>query len=171
MQWERACAISCLLGQAILGQAESGLRDIVASVRYPTLAEYARIQGDVRLEINHGVVKLVSGHPLLARLAMNNAEMISSARSQLQRDITYHFILVDVDIIHTSTTVSRGNSFERLILRVLGLKTVRVVHEYKCEAAVVPQNEIKTTGAVVEVWIYGTTHCLQTDSATLVAKR
>lgn len=41
------------------------------------LAEQARIQGDVQLEIKSGVVKILSGHPLLSQTP-SKARRISS---------------------------------------------------------------------------------------------
>ena len=34
-----------------------------------------------------------------------------------------------------------------------------------------PANDLKIAGAVIEIWIFGRTHCLQTNAATLVAQR
>jgi len=59
---------------------------------------------------------------------------------------------------------------ERAVLRVFGFKTEKLVHTYRCEEGVAPANDIKTDGAVIEIWIYGRTRCLQTDTAALVAR-
>ena len=148
------------------------MRAKVATVHYPPLAESARIQGDVRLEVNSGVVTLVSGHLLLAPLAIDNAKTLGSIPGQTKVDITYHFVIVDTTTsVPTSTTVKRGNALERAILRVLGVKTEKVVHSYRCEEGVAPASDIKTEGAVIEIWVYGRTLCLRTDTATLVARR
>ena len=171
-QYRKVCTIGCLLVGAALAQTEDGLRSRIANVHYSPLAEQARIQGDVRLRVNSGVVALVSGHPLLASLAMEDAKTFGSTQGQASLDVTYHFVLADTAIsVPTSTTVKRGNAFERAVLRALGFKTERVVRTYECKEGVAPASDIKIDGAIVEVWVYGRTRCLQTDTATLVAKR
>ena len=149
------------------------MRAKVATVRYPPLAEAARIQGDVRLEANSGVVTLVSGHPLLAPVAIDNAKTLGSIQGETKLDITYHFVFVDTNVysVPTLTTVKRGNALERAILRVLGLKTERVVHDTRCVEEVAPVSDIKADGAAIEIWVYGRTWCLQTETATLRANR
>jgi hypothetical protein len=149
------------------------LRAKVAAVHYPPLAEAARIQGDVRLEANSGAVTLVSGHPLLALHAIGNAMTLGSIQGQTKLNVTYHYVLVDASVysVPTVTTVKRGNALERAILRVLGFKTEKVVRSYRCEEGVVPANEIKSDGGIIEIWVYGRTRCLQTNTAKLVARR
>ena len=115
---------------------------------------------------------LVSGHPLLASLAIENAKTFGAYQGQADLDVTYHFVIVDTATsVLTSTTVKRGNALSRLVLRAFGCKTRRVVRTYECKEGVAPASDIKIAGTVVEVWVYGRTRCLQTDTATLVAKR
>ncbi len=123
----------------------------------------ARIHGDVRLEANSGVVTLVSGHPLLAPLAIDNAKTLGSIQGQTKLDMTYHFVLVDTNLynVPTSTTVKRGNALERAMLRALGFKTEKVVQSVRCEQGVAPASDIKIGGAVIEIWVYGRTFCLE----------
>ena len=83
----------------------------------------------------------------------------------------YHFVLVEPNTVPTSITVPRGNAFERAVLRVFGRKTVKVVLDYQCQEAAPQANDLKIAGAVIEVWIFGRTRCLQVDVATLVARR
>ena len=91
---------------------------------------------------------------------------------QTDVEVTYHFVIVDTaKSVPTSTTVKRGNAFERAVLRVLGLKTEKVVHGEECESGVAPPNNVKVNGAAVEVWIYGRTVCIMTQPAVLVARR
>jgi hypothetical protein len=172
MQFRKTCTLGCLFVCAGLAQREGDLRAKVATVHYPPLAESARLQGDVRLEVNSGVVTLISGHPLLAPLAVDNAKTLGSIQGQTKVDLTYHFVIVDTTTsVPTTTTVKRGNALERAILRVLGVKTEKVVHSYRCEEGVAPATDITTEGAAGEIWVYGRTFCLQTDTATLVARR
>jgi hypothetical protein len=173
MQLTGASIVACLLiGTTFAQSAEDMLKSKLTSVHYPPLAEQARIQGDVRLNLNTGVITVVSGHPLLTAIAVASAKAFGSVQAQTNLDVTYHFLFVDtVTSVPTLTTVKRGNAFERAILRVLGLKTEKVVHGYRCEEGVAPANDVKVNGAAIEVWIYGRTHCLQTNTATLVARR
>jgi hypothetical protein len=147
------------------------LRSTLTSVHYLPLAQQARIQGDVRLSVNTGVITVVSGHPLLAPTAVASAKAFGSVLRQTHLDVTYHFVLVDTTSVPTVTTVKRGNAFDRAILRVFGLRTEKVVHGYRCEEGAAPINDVKVNGAAIEVWIYGRTRCLQTNAATLVSRR
>jgi hypothetical protein len=118
------------------------------------------------------VITAVSGHPLLTPIASASAKGLGSVQTPSKFDLTYHFVIVDTArSVPTITTVKRGNVLTRAILRVVGAKTEKVVHGYRCEEGVAPLNEVKVYGNAAEVWIYGRTHCLQTNTATLVAKR
>lgn len=112
---------------------------------------------------------LLSGHPILAPIAVESAKAFGSIQGKTDVDMTYHFVLVDT-ATSTSITVPRGNAFERAVLRVFGLKTVKVVLGCQ-EGAPPPANDLKIAGAVIEIWIFGGTHCATFDAATLVAKR
>lgn len=151
---------------------EDGLRSEIKAVHYAPLAEQARIQGDVHLNVKSGVVTLLSGHPILAATAVESAKAFGSIQGQTDLDITYHFVLVDTATsVRTSIVVPRGNAFERAVLRMFGLKTEKVVVDYQCQEGVPPVNEFKIAGAVIEIRIFGRTRCLQTEAATFVAKR
>jgi len=54
---------------------------------------------------------------------------------------------------------------------VLGFKTEKAVHSYRCEEGVALASDIKIDGAVIEIWVYGRILCLQTNTTTLVARR
>ena len=155
-----------LVGAASAQTAEDGLRSEIKAVRYARLAEQARIQGDVHLNVKSGVVTLLSGHPLLARIAVESAKAFGSIQGKTNLDMTFHFVLVDT-ATGVPVTVPRGNAFGRAVLRMFGLRTVRVV--YRCQEGAPPANDLKIGGAVIEIWIFGTTHCLTTEAATLVA--
>ena len=81
--------------------------------------------------------------------------------------MTYHFVLVDTATSTHSTTVPRGNAFERAVLRAFGLKTEKLIADRFCQERVPPKNEVKITDGGLEIWIYGRARCLQ----ILVAKR
>ncbi len=171
MQLSGISIAACLFVGSVFAQgAEDVLKSKLTGVRYAPLAEQARIQGDVRLNVNNGVITVVSGHPLLAPIAVASAKGLGPVEGGTNLDLTYHFVLVDTSkSVPTVTTVNRGNAFERAILRVLGLKTKKVVHGYRCEEGDAPASDVKVNAAAIEVWIYGRTHCLQTNTATLVA--
>ena len=63
------------------------------------------------------------------------------------------------------------NSGAVAVLRVFGRKTVKMALQYQCQEGAPPANDLKIAGAVIEIWIFGRTHCLQTNAATLVAQR
>jgi hypothetical protein len=168
MRFRRLFVVALVLvGAASAQTTEDGLRSEIKTVRYVPLAEQARIQGDVHLSVKSGVVTLLSGHPLLAPTAVESAKAFGSIQGKTDFDMTYHFVLVDA-ATDVPVTVPRGNAFERAVLRVLGLKTVKVV--YRCQEGAPPANDLKIAGAVIEIWIFGRARCLQ-PALTLVAKR
>jgi hypothetical protein len=173
MRFRRPFVVALVLvGAASAQTTEDGLRSTIKAVHYPPLAEQARIQDDVHLNVKSGVVTLLSGHPILAPTAVESAKAFGSIQGETDLEMTYHFVLVDTTTsVPTSITVPRGNAFERAVLRVFGRKTIKVVLDDRCQEGPPPANDLKIAGAVIEVWIFGRTRCLQTDAATLVAKR
>jgi hypothetical protein len=173
MQLRNAFIIVLVLAGAVSAQtAEDGLRSKIEPIHYAPLAEQARIQGDVHLSVNSGVVTLLAGHPLLARVAMESAEAFRSIQDETNLDVTYHFVIVDTAKgVPTSMTVPRGNVLERAVLRMFGFKTEKVVIDYRCQEGAPPANDLKIAGAVIEIWIYGRSRCLETETSTFVAKR
>jgi len=157
-----------LVGAASAQTTEDRLRSEIKAVHYAPLAAQARIQGDVHLSVKSGVVTLLSGHPLLAPLAVESAKAFGSIQGKTDVDLTYHFVLVDA-ATDVPVTVPRGNAFGRAVLRVFGLKTVKVV--YRCQEGTPPANDLKIAGAAIEIWIFGTAGCATYNAATLVAKR
>ena len=169
MPFRTALAVTFLVVGAALAQTpEDGLRSQIATVRYAPLAEHARIQGDVHLKLNSGVVTVLSGHPLLAPIAVESAKAFGPVQGRTEIDVTYHFVLVDTSVL-TSTIVKRGNALERVVLRMFGLKTEKVV--CGCQEGTPPVNDVKLAVPVIEIWIYGGTHCLTIQAATFVARR
>ncbi len=172
MRFQRAYTLAMLFVGAAYSQGpEDKLRAAIAEVRYTPLAVQARIQGDVHLKLKSGVVSLISGTPLLARTAVESAKAIGSIQGEPDLDVTYHFVLVDADSVPTPTTVKRGNAFERAVLRMLGLKTEKVVIEFQCQEGFPPPNVVTVAGTVIEIWIYGRPGCPQTQATALLARR
>src|SRR5436309_4567883 len=98
MQDRMICTIGCLLVGAAVAQTQDGLRSSIANLHYSPLAEMALIQGNVRLRVNSGAVTLISGHPLLAALAIKNAKTFQAIQGQANLDVTYHFVIVDTAV-------------------------------------------------------------------------
>ena len=173
MQFRRTFTIGFLLVAAGFAQTlEEEVRSKIATAHYAGLPEHARIQGDVHLNLNSGVVTILSGHPLLAPTAVESAKAFGSIQANANLDVTYHFVLVDTaSSVPTWMTVKRGNAIERAVLRIFGLKTEKVVLDYRCQEGMPPANDVRLAGAVIEVWIYGRSRCLQTEAATLLATR
>ncbi len=145
------------------------LRSKIGNVRYPPLAEAARVQGEVHLKLSGGAVILISGHPLLAQPAVAGAKA-AAIQSEADIEVTYHFVFVDnATSVPVSVTVRKGNAFDRAVLRMPGIKTEKVVLEYICQENAPPANDIKISGSVVEIWIYGKARCVETDIERLTA--
>jgi hypothetical protein len=166
----------CLLSLSVTALAqppENELRSNLAGVRYSPLAEAARIQGDVRLEVTTGIVTLLSGHPLLARTAMESAAVLGSIRGPASVTLTYHFVLVDKrKTAAMQMTLKKGDALDRIILRALRLKTNKIVVQRECQQqGAPPANELRSSEANIEIWIYGRIGCLQTETASLIAQR
>ena len=133
---------------------------------------WPRQRGFRGINLSSGAVTLLSGPPLLTRIAVESAKAFGPIQGDTNLDVTYHFVLVDTAAsVVTSTTVQRRNAFERAVLRMLGLKTQKAAIDYLCQEGVPPANDLKLAGAVIEIWIYGRTRCIQTEPATFVAKR
>jgi hypothetical protein len=173
MRFGRAYLVALFLVALSSAQTpEDELRTKIRAVRYAPLAEQAQIQGDVHLTVKSGVITLLSGHPMLAQTAVENAKVMGSIQATTDLDAIYHFVIVDTaTTVRTPIPVRRGNTFERAVLRVFGLKTEKVVFENRCQEGGSPANDLKIAGEFIEIWIYGRTRCLQTVTATLVASR
>lgn len=172
MQFEKAFLFALLLVKAAGAQtADDELRSKILSVRYPPLAEQARVQGVVHLSSRSGMLTMISGHSVFAQTAVASAKSVASIRGEANFELTYHFVLADIapTTVVTTRTVQRGNAFERVVLRMFGRKTEKVIREEQCQAGVPPPNDLKISGANIEVWIYGRTFCVEVNAATLVA--
>ncbi len=156
--------VASLLANVALTQTrENELKSKVTDIAYPPLGDQARIQGDVRLRVESGVITVFSGHPMLAETAREAVKSIGLSEDRAQIELTCHFILVDVIM----TPVKRGSAFERAVFRILRLKTDKLATEFRCEERVPPVNDLRVAGAV-ELWIYGKARCVQTQHTTAV---
>ena len=134
MQFRTTLAAGFLVVSTAIAQSpeDDGLKSKIATVHYAALAEYARLQGDVHLRLNSGMVTVLSGHPLLAQTAVESVKAFGPIQGRTELELTYHFVLVDTSSsVLTSTTVKRGNALERVVLRMFGLKTEKLVVDYQ----------------------------------------
>jgi hypothetical protein len=116
----------------------------------------ARVQGDVRLCSGPEGVTTISGHPILAQMAVSNLKELGKL-SEVQIEAIYHFVFVNGTEIRVSKRVEKkGNRFERLILHAFMMKTERVVEYTECVESPIPvKNRIDVSANGIEVWIYG----------------
>jgi hypothetical protein len=142
-------------GFVALAQDNKGIASKVEAVKYPALSRQARIQGDVRLRLGPKGVTLISGHPLLAPVVVENLKDLGNL-SETDIDVVYHFILVEPDFRITRTKVKKGDAFDRLILRALRIKTEKVIEESECieKKANLAKNRIDLTK---NLWRFGST--------------
>jgi hypothetical protein len=178
MRFGRAFSVASLLvgsafAQSALAQnLEDELKTKIVGLHYMPLAEAARVQGDVRLNISGGVVSVLSGPPLLVKTAVENAKAIASIEGASALNLTYHFVLsVGTVSVPTWTTVKKGNTVERTVLRIFGRKAEKQVLISVCKKGIAPASTFKIAGVAVEIWIYGRDTCLETEASTLVARR
>lgn len=167
VQLFRICIV--LLGFLAMVSAQipdDKLRAMVQGVRYSRLAEAAGIQGDIHAGVSGGTVTLLSGNPLLVQTALESAKALAFIQGGGDLDLTYHFVFVDTTrIVTVPRTVGLGNAFERSILRMLRLKTEKVVFDRSCQDGIAPPSIFKVSGAAIEIWIYGRSFCLMPQSA------
>jgi hypothetical protein len=105
MPSRKAFSLALLLAGAVFAQTpEDGVISRAAGVHYPPLADAARVQGDVHLIRNAGVVTLISGPPLLAQTAINSAKAVVAMQGENSLELTYHFVFVNTTIIVTTST-------------------------------------------------------------------
>jgi hypothetical protein len=88
----------------------------------------------------------------------------------LKVETIFHFRLVDPVVLTTTSTEKKGDAFDRVILRVLHLKTEKVVEHYECvENPYRPVNKVDVSQTPVEIWVYGTTRCLSVEASYIAS--
>jgi len=158
------------LGLAALAQDNSTTQKVEA-ITYPVMARRVGIEGDVRLRfgLSDNDVKVVSGHPILVAVAVDNLKNIGRASelgifSDAEHEVVYHFTLIKPEIRKTKVTIQRGDdAFDRFILRILRMKTEKTVMRYDCFASPdPPKNRIDLTKypEPFEIWVYALYECL-----------
>jgi hypothetical protein len=174
MQFKMKFALAVLFaGTAFTQTPADELRSKIGSVRYPPLAEAARVFGDVHVRVKSGTVTFLSGPPLLAQTGVENAKAFGSILGEGDFDVTYHFVFAGggTTSVLTPMTVKRGNAVGRAVLRMFGFKTEKVVLEYQCQSTAARASDLRISGANIEVWVYGRDRCVETEAATLIAGR
>jgi len=151
---------------AIAGFAQED-REIEAV--YPPLARQARIQGDVRLNSGPEGLTVISGHPLLVPPSLDSLKKLGKVWTT-ETDVVYHFILVETSSRLVRETVRRGDAVDRLFLRILGMKTTKVIERYECIQSPAPPTRIDMSRRPVEVWVYGPLFCLQTAESQIATR-
>lgn len=166
------CGLAVCLSVTPLLAETAGVPLPAINIVYPRLAKSAKIAGDVRLTKSFGAVTIVSGHPLLAQMILENAKELSAHFPQTDLNLTYHFILLDNTVDVPSSEIVKIHGPKRFVRRVLGLKTEKVRTIYECrEGPDPPPNRIKLVGDNVDIWIFGKTLCLVTNYSTRIARR
>jgi len=160
-------AAALLLARVAFAQIpEDELRSKIARSIYPPLARAARVQGDVVLQVHSDGVTLVSGPPLLVQAAIENAKSLGLTGGVT---LTYHFVLFRSTTVPTFTPVKKGDAFDRLVLRIFGLKTERTVREDRCVPGVAPPNDVKISERGIDVWVNGAENCVMVETAYFTA--
>lgn len=162
-------AVELAFARTAFGQApDDALRSEAHAIRYPLLAEAARIKGDVHLRLSSGAVTVISGHPLLVHAAEENAKTLGSVEGQGDLDVTYHFVIINLRACR-ETRVKKGDAFDRAILRMLRLKTEATVSI--CDDGIAPLSDLWRSGQRIEIWVWGRDRRIETESGTLIARR
>jgi hypothetical protein len=135
---------------ACLGFAQSGAT--LDAIRYPLLAEFAEVQGDVLVSAG----KVISGPPLLRETALQ--------LHAPQTEILFHFILSDAVLSTRIETIKKGDALGRFSLRLFRMSATKKIEIRQCtDGANPPDNRIDSTKNPLEVWIYGKTRCAIVD--------
>lgn len=167
MRLTRLSICSLLFGTVVVAQQKNPeLRVNLDNLRYPPLAGFARVEGDVTLEVSAIGQKLVRGNPLLAEVAQANlGTWILPLLAGGKYVIDYHFNLVDPGT--KQETVLIGDKFDRFFLRLVGAPTKKVVSLCYHDPALTPllrQTVLKEDSDVtVNVFVTAQGSCPMTE--------
>jgi hypothetical protein len=87
-----------------------------------------------------------------------------------ETEVVYHFALIEAGSRVTHETVKRGDAIDRFFLRILRMKTERVVERNECVQNPIPPNRIDMSKIPVEVWVYGSVPCLMPDRSQIASR-
>ncbi len=136
----------------------------VKEIRYPPLAAALWVQGDARLHSGPDGVVPISGPPLLVQAAMLNMKALGKLSELGETEVVFHYSLIEPSMRDVTVTIKKGDAFERVVLRLLGFKTGKMIKEAECVASPeVPDNRIDATRAPIEIWVYASARCATAD--------
>lgn len=172
MHWRRSLIAAVSWVSSIVAQTPSPeLSARLRAIRYPPLAELARVQGDVRVHLESGEAAVVSGPPLLRATAIESAKTVASLGA-LNGDLIYHFLIDgEIETVQVSRIVPIGDAFDRAVLRLFHLKPYKIVTEFECHGREPVPSDFGADGATIEIWVHGRNRCIQTMTGELMASR
>ena len=154
----------CIFASVATAQEERPIEQRLAALYYPKLPRMARVQGDVRVAIESGVPRFVSGPPLLSGPeSLGNAKAVAAGMEPAE--LVLHYKLIDVTFTQ-EWIEPRGDTFERFLLRLFHISTSHVVKGTHCVESqeIVPPNRADFTRNPIEAWIYGKAVCIEPDA-------
>lgn len=161
---KRVCVVAVCLSYAS-AQPPPDLGNRIASLRYPPLAEQARIQGEVSFVVRQNVPADLKGHPLLVYDANRSWEALKIVAPDGFM-VRFHYILDQEPVIrHTKHQTPRGNGFDRLWLRLFHQPTTRAEEKWDCDDRGPHQPstvQFDQQGLPVEITLHGKMVCRQT---------
>ena len=120
--------VGCLLlfaAGAWAQQEEPKISVNLEGFRYPPIARWARIQGDVVFQVRTPDVDLVIGQLFLTSTAQANLQTWDLSPFAGSYVVRYHFILTDPGTKRQMEPI--GNKFDRFFLRLFGAPTKNVI--------------------------------------------
>lgn len=165
-----AYIVCCVASAFAQDEIQMAMESKLETLRYPSLPKAARIQGNVLLRSTPKGVELVSGNPLLAPAALEDFKAISQLLDG-RSEVLFHFILVDPNILVTRTRIKKGDAIDRFFLRILRIKTEKILEEYDCVENKADVPRVDLTKNPVEISISASTPCVEVISSTYIAAR
>jgi hypothetical protein len=149
----------------------AGVQYDLTGLTYPRIAQLARVQGIVRLELipneTGHEVKLISGNPLLVREPSDNL-----AKWHTRQPVTVNYVFKFVDLEPVKVRVPKGNAFDRVWLRIFHLPTY--TEKPRCQdsfiASINGPTMVQQSPLILEIEVTAPTRCIQTETS-LVASR
>ena len=148
-----------------------GIKYDLTGLTYPRIANLARVQGVVRLELipneTGQEVRLISGNALLAREPIDNL-----AKWQTRQPVTVKYVFKFVDPEPVKVRVPKGNAFDRVWLRIFHLPTY--TEQPRCEdssiISIAGPTLVQQSPSILEIEIAAPTRCIQTEDSLVAAR-
>jgi hypothetical protein len=159
----------------VSAQDIASIKADVAKTRYPPIAELARVQGDVVIDLGEED-KIVSGPAMLRQSALDNVIGLSAPNSV--RQVVYHFQLAG-PWYKTQYYEEKPeyDLLDRVFMKIIRKKSKKpIIHSYStCDYSNLkfPEWEplLSFDVKTLHVWKYGFVRCLNTQSSELVTSR